>query len=105
MAETATSEDSGGSLLKWRLGFRAIVVFAWILILALLRFWPGTGTRAVPMGAFWLFRTVAVVGVVCLIYEIGQVIARRIEVEGVILDAILVLPMFLFWFLVAAATF
>jgi len=35
----------------------------------------------------------------------GQLLGKRIDVGGVILDAVLVLPMFLFWFVVAAATF
>jgi hypothetical protein len=98
-------EKTAPTLLRLRAGFRVIVLMTWLLIIAVTLFLPRTGTKAVAMTAFWWFRAIAVLGAVYLIYEVSQVTERRLGVGGVILDALLVLPMFLFWFAAMAASF
>lgn len=92
------SERSVGTFLRWRPGFRMVVVATWLVIIAVVWFFPRTLPKAVPMAAFWWFRAIAVLGSVYLLYEVGQVTEKRVSVGGLILDAVLVLPMFLFWF-------
>ena len=98
-------ERTAGTLLRWRLVFRVTVVVTWFLIIAVIWFLPRVGTKAVSMAIFWWFRAVAVFGAIYLAYEVGQVSDKRVGVGGLILDAALVVPMFLFWFAVMAATF
>jgi len=47
----------------------------------------------------------AILGAFYVAYEVSQLSSKRVGVRGVILDAAIVLSMFLFWFAVAAATF
>ena len=93
------------TFLKLRLGFRVVVAISWILIIVIIWLWPGTASRAIPMAAYWWFRTMAIIGAFYVAYEVSQLSSKRVGVGGVILDAAIVLSMFLFWFVVAAATF
>jgi len=99
------SEHLAGNLFRWRLGFRLTVVVTWLLVLVLLWFGPRTWPRTVPLAAFWWFRAIAILGVVYLFYEVGQVSEKRVGVGEVLLDALLVLPMFAFWFIAWAASY
>jgi hypothetical protein len=92
-------------VIKWRSAFRMIVVVTWVLIIAVTWFFPRTMPKAIPMAAFWWFRAIAVLGFVYLLYEVGQVSKKRVGVVGVVLDGVLVLPMFVFWFAALAAAF
>jgi hypothetical protein len=98
-------ETTAGTLLRWRLAFRLTVVVTWLLIIAVIWFLPRVGTKSASMAVFWWFRAVAVFGAIYLAYEVGQASDKRVGVGGLILDAALVVPMFLFWFAVMAATF
>src|SRR4030088_2947107 len=89
--------------IKWRPAFRMIVVVTWFLIIAVTWFFPRTMPKAVPMTVFWWFRAIALLGFAYLLFEMGQVSKKHISVSGVIVDAVLVLPMFLFWFAALAA--
>jgi hypothetical protein len=97
--------EQTSTFIKWRPVFRITVVVTWLLIIAITWLFPGTMPKAVPMAAFWWFRAIAVLGLAYLLYEVGQVSKKRVGVGGVILDAVLVLPMYLFWFAALAAAF
>ena len=99
------SEHSAGTLFWWRLGFRLTVVVTWLLVVGVVWFSPRTWPKAVPMAAFWWFRAIAILGVVHLLYEVNQVSEKRLSVGDVVLDALLVLPMFCFWFIAWAASY
>ena len=93
------------TFLRVRLGFRVVVAISWILIIAIIWLWPRAESRAIPMAVFWWFRAMAILGAFYVAYEVSQLSSKRVGVRGVILDAAIVLSMFLFWFAVAAATF
>lgn len=81
---------------------RTVVLLNWITILAIL------AARGVPkniaLGAFTVFRITAVLAALWLIAEIAEGFARRTSFVTILLDCFLTLPMFAFWFLVAAST-
>ncbi len=81
---------------------RIVVVLNWITILAIL------ATHGVPrniaLGAFTIFRITAVLAMLWLIAETAEGLAGRISFVRVLIDGLLTLPMFAFWFLVAAST-
>ncbi len=81
---------------------RIVVVLNWIAILTIL------ATHGVPrniaLGAFTIFRIIAVLAVLWLIAETAEGLAGRISFVRVLIDGLLTLPMFAFWFLVAAST-
>jgi hypothetical protein len=95
----------GGVITRWRLPLRLAVVVMWMIVLSLL----GPPFRWVPksisMSAFWLFTATAIVGLVFLLFEIGEASRKRTAIGEVVLDALLVLPMFVFWFIAWAASY
>lgn len=90
---------------SWRLPFRLVIVVVWLAIFSVGWLLPGPLPKAVPMAAFWLFRATAIVGVVFLLLEIAEALQKRTAIAEVVLDALLVLPMFVFWLIVLAATY
>jgi len=93
------------TLAKVRLGFRILVSSLWILAILGVWFAPRTWPKPWVMGFWWIFRVTAILGLVYLLYEVNEASERRIRVAGVLFDSLLVVPMFLFWFAVSAATF
>jgi hypothetical protein len=81
---------------------RTVVLLNWVTILAIL------AARGVPknvaLGAFTVFRITAILGTLWLIAEIAEGFAGRTSFGTVLLDGFLTMPMFAFWFLVAAST-
>lgn len=81
---------------------RTVVLLNWVTILAIL------AARGVPknvaLGAFTVFRITAILGTLWLIAEIAEGFAGRTSFVTVLLDGFLTMPMFAFWFLVAAST-
>jgi len=57
------------------------------------------------MGAFTVFRVSAVLGLLWLIAETAEGFAGRTSFVRVLIDGLLTLPMFIFWFLVAVSIF
>ena len=55
--------------------------------------------------AFGAFRIWALCAIAYLLYEASLVTQKRTTTAAWVVDALLVLPMFIFWFLVRAATF
>ena len=82
---------------------RTVVVLNWITILAIL---VAHGVpKNVALGAFTVFRITAVLATLWLIAEIAEGCAGRASFVTVLIDGLLTLPMFAFWFLVAVSTF
>jgi len=90
-------------LQRLRLVFRAAVILSWLAMLALL---PLHGVpKPLAVGAFTVFRGTAVCAALWLIVEMGEAITKRTRTLNPVIDAILTLPMFGFWFLIRASTF
>jgi hypothetical protein len=81
---------------------RTVVLLNWVTILAIL------AARGVPknvaLGASTVFRITAILAALWLIAEIAEGFAGRTSFVTVLLDGFLTMPMFAFWFLVAAST-
>jgi hypothetical protein len=87
----------------WCWTARGIVVVNWLAMVLVLSI--ANIPKTVATFAFAVFRICAVCAFAYLIYESSLVTEKRTSVSGMIVDALLVLPMFLFWFAVRAATF
>ena len=87
----------------WCWTARGVVVLNWLAMALVLSI--ANVPKSVAMSAFAVFRISAVCAFAYLIYESSLVTEKRTSVSGMIVDALLVLPMFLFWFAVRAATF
>jgi hypothetical protein len=105
MTEASMGKQPTGTLLRWRPEFRMIVVVTWLLVVVVVWLFPRTMSKAAPIAVFWWFRVIAVLGFAYLLYEVGQATEKRVGVGGLILDAVLVLPMYLLWFAAWAAGF
>lgn len=82
---------------------RVVVILNWITILAIL---VAHGVpKNISLGAFTVFRVTAVLATLWLIAEAAEGFAGRTSLVRVLIDGLLTLPMFAFWFLVAASTF
>jgi hypothetical protein len=82
---------------------RGIIALNWLamgLILALANF-----PKHLAMSAFGVFRISAVWAVGYVVYESSLVTQKRATTAAWAVDAFLVLSMFLFWFVIRAATF
>jgi hypothetical protein len=82
---------------------RLVVVLNWITILAIL-FARGV-PKIIALSAFTVFRITAVLATLWLIAEVAEGFAGRTSFVHVLVDGLSTLPMFAFWFLVAASTF
>lgn len=87
----------------WCWTARGIVLLNWLAMALVLGI--ANVPKGVAMSALAVFRISAVCALAFLIYESSLVTEKRTSVSGMIVDALLVLPMFLFWFAVRAATF
>jgi len=61
--------------------------------------------KDVAMGAFTVFRVTAVCATLWLLVEVGEAITGRTRPINPIMDALLILPMFGFWYLVWVSSF
>jgi hypothetical protein len=81
---------------------RIVVVLNWITILTIL---ASHGVlENIALGAFTIFRITAILATIWLIAEIAEGFAGRAGFVQVLIDGLLILPMFVFWFLVTATT-
>jgi hypothetical protein len=82
---------------------RIFIALNWLVILSIsfLHRLP----RSTALGAFTVFRDTAVCASVWLLFEINGTRRGHTTIKNLLIDAMLVLPMFGFWLLVAAATF
>ena len=99
MTDTAETRLVGQICLLMRVS----VISGWlaILITASLR---GVHPHA-AQGAFSFFKIVAILATLWLIAEIAEALAGRASFRSVAIDALLTLPMFVFWFLVFVSSF
>jgi hypothetical protein len=82
---------------------RLVVILNWITILAIL--FAHEVPKNIALSAFTVFRITAVLATLWLIAEVAEGFAGRTSFVRVLIDGLLTLPMFVFWFLVAANTF
>jgi hypothetical protein len=89
--------------LRIRLISRIFIALNWLVILSIsfLHRVP----RSVALGAFTVFRDTAVCASLWLLFEIAGTRRGQTTIQNLLIDAALVLPMFGFWLLVAAANF
>lgn len=102
---TTQAAESSETLAVRRISLvaRILVVLNWITILTIL---AAHGVQKnVALGAFTVFRITAVLAALWLIAELAEGFAGRTGFGRVFLDGLLILPMFVFWLLVAASTF
>jgi len=81
---------------------RAVVLLNWVIVLVALLVRPVP--KALALDAFVLFRVCAVC-VGALVVAEAVFLRRRSKPRTVLLDAVLALSMFVFWFFVRAATY
>jgi hypothetical protein len=104
MGEKVRSTGSGLSLhQRIRLISRIFIALNWLVILTIsfLHRVP----RFVALGAFTVFRDTAVCASLWLVFEIAGTRRGHTTIKNLLIDATLILPMYGFWLLVAAATF
>jgi hypothetical protein len=104
MGEKIRSTGSERSLHQWiRLISRIFIALNWLVILStsFLHRVP----RSVALGAFTVFRDTAVCASLWLLFEIAGTRKGHTTIKNLLIDAMLVLPMYGFWLLVAAASF
>jgi hypothetical protein len=100
---SANRELEGRILRRLRVGFRTVVLLNWFSMLVFL-FLNGI-TKDVTTGAFTVFRVTAVCATLWLLVEVAEAITGRTRVSNPIMDALLILPMFGFWYLVWVSSF
>jgi uncharacterized membrane protein len=77
----------------------------WLTIVSVVWLLPRSLPKSISMTAFWLFTATAIVGFVFLLFEIAEASRKRTAIAEVVLDALLVLPMFAFWFIAWVASY
>ena len=82
---------------------RTAVVLNWATILGILAIHDVP--KKFALSAFAFFKITTVFGTLWLIVAIAAGLAGRIRFVSIIVDCVLILPMFGFWFIVAASTF
>ena len=82
---------------------RLVVVLNWITILTIQ--FAHSVPKNIALGAFTVFRITAVLATIWLIAEAAEGYAGRTSFVNVLIDGLLTLPMFAFWFLVVVSTF
>ena len=98
------AEGSPPKHANWRFCFRLFVCLMWMVILEILWF-PRPFPKSIALAAFAIFKVTAVAGIAFLLIEVADTnsgVPRRLA--KLIFDAVLILPMFVFWFLAAAAS-
>jgi hypothetical protein len=101
MKTTASSETR--LVRQIGLTMRAVVISSWFTILITWHFHQIP--QSVATGAFELFRVVTVVATLWLIAEMAEAIAGRTSFGNAGIDALLILSMYFFWFLVILSSF
>jgi hypothetical protein len=86
-----------------RLFSRAVVVSNWAVVLAMLVL--NRIPKPVALAAFTVFRVTAVCATLWLLFETAEAFTGRTSIKNPLIDAILILPMFGFWFLAWASSF
>ena len=79
-----------------------MVILNWAAMLVIT--FLGGVSKSIAMGTFTSFRLTAVCAIFWLIIEIGEVVNKTTKVVNAVVDGALILPMFVFWFLVSAST-
>jgi hypothetical protein len=90
-------------LQRVRVVSRSVVILNWLAMLTI--FFTKGVPKPVAMVAFTVFRVTAVCATLWLLIEITEAIIKRTRVANPVIDAILTLPMFGFWFLAWASSF
>jgi len=85
------------------IAMRVVVFISWCMILTVWTFHQIP--HAIATGAFEFFRVITVVAALWLIAEMAEAIAGRTSFGNVGIDALLILSMYFFWFLVALNNF
>jgi hypothetical protein len=103
VAATVAPESSETQTVR-RISFvvRVVIVLNWITILA--TFAAHGIPKNFALGAFTVFRITAVLAMLWLAAEIVEGFSGRTSFGRVLIDGLLTLPMFVFWFLVAVST-
>jgi hypothetical protein len=98
--EGPTSSPKTGAFSRWRLSFRVVLVVTWVQILGVIlvpyRFKPGPVLGV----SYWWLRVIAVLAVPVLLNEARQVSAKRAPGIGLLIDTLVVIPMYLLWCLI-----
>ena len=98
----AHDRRSPGSARLLHRALRAVVVLSWVIVLAAVLIRPVP--KALALDAFVLFRVCAVCVGALVVAEVAF-LRRRSKPRTLLLDAVLALSMFAFWFFVRAATY
>src|SRR5882672_6364982 len=77
--------------------FRFVVASNWVVVLVIV-FLDGI-PKSVALGVFAVFRATAVCASLWLLFETAEAFTGRTSVKNPLIDTILTLPMFGFWFL------
>jgi len=100
---TTNQKSEGRFLQRLRIAFRGAVILNWLTVVTI---WFLNGIpKPIAMAAFTIFRVTAVCATLWLLIETTEAITRRTRVLNPVVDAILTLPMFAFWFLAWASSF
>ena len=86
-----------------RLVSRIFIALNWLVILSILIL--HRAPRSVALGAFTVFKDTALCASLWLVFEVAGTRSGHTTIKNLLIDAFLVLPMYGFWLLVAAATF
>jgi hypothetical protein len=86
-----------------RLALRIFVVLNWVAVLVVMSI-HGV-PKAVGLTVFALFRVTAICATLWFVFEIIEALTGRTSAKNPVIDALLTLPMFGFWFLAWASSF
>jgi hypothetical protein len=104
MGEKVRSTGSENRLCqRIRVILRIFVVFNWLAVLSAL--FLHRVPRSVAFVAMTVFRDTAICATLWLIFEAAVDLKGHAATKNLLIDAMLILPMLGFWFIVAAATF
>lgn len=103
MGEKVHSTGPERRLYRWiRVILSVFVIFNWFFVLST---FLHHGPRSVAFLAITVFRDTAICATIWLIIETVEPLKGHATSKHLLIDAILILPMLGFWFVVAAATF
>jgi len=83
---------------------RAAVILSWLMMVALLFSHDVFVSKSAAMGVFTVFKVIAVVGSIWLLFEFVEAFQGRTSFKNPLIDTFLIFPMFGFWLLVVATT-
>jgi hypothetical protein len=99
----SVSEFEHRILRRIRIFSRFVVISNWAAVLFILSL-DGI-PKSVTLGAFTVFRLTAVCATLWFLFETAEAFTGRTSVKNPVIDALLTLPMFGFWFLAWASSF